>query len=608
MDRNEPKGVWKLYNNGEVTKRFNIDEPIPEGWVPGYPEKRRQQILETRKKTNRERFGSDIVFQSDYAKDKIKQTNLERYGVENVFQSDYAKEKSKKTCLEKYGTEYANQSDVVKEKAKKTNLERYGVEHTFQAESVKEKITETLVERYGVEHPLQSEELMERMRQHNREKYGVDYAYQADEVKEKTKQTCLEKYGVEYALQAKEVRDKIKQTNLEKYGVECNFQSEDTKQKKKQTYLEHYGVEHPSQAEEIKEKKRQTNLERYGVEYSIQSDEVRKRARESSLRHYGTEFPTQSEELKKKISQTCQEKYGVSWACMRPECKMSFSNHSGPNKLFEELLQEAGIPYEREFPLQRYVFDFKVDNTLIEINPTATHNSLWNPFNPSERGLDLDYHQKKSDTAEKEGYRVIHIFEWESMQKVVNLLSARDTIYARNTEIHEVSKDECGDFLKENHMQGSCKGQDIRLGLYVDSQLISIMTFGNPRYNKNYEYELLRYCSSHNVIGGAERLFKLFTEKYQPKNIISYCDRSKFSGEVYTKLGFCLLKHGTPSKHWHNPNSGEHLTDNLVRQKGFDQLFKTNYGKGTDNERLLIEHGFVSVYDCGQDTYVWGTK
>lgn len=30
------------------------------------------------------------------------------------------------------------------------------------------------------------------------------------------------------------------------------------------------------------------------------------------------------------------------------------------------------------------------------------------------------------------------------------------------------------------------------------------MTFGKPRYNKNYEYELLRYCSNYSVIGGVE--------------------------------------------------------------------------------------------------------
>ena len=131
------------------------------------------------------------------------------------------------------------------------------------------------------------------------------------------------------------------------------------------------------------------------------------------------------------------------------------------------------------------------------------------------------------------------------------------------------------------------------------------MTFGKSRYNKKYQYELLRYCSSKSVVGGAKKLFKYFIDNYNPDNIISYCDRAKFNGNVYTTLGFKLLNFGSPSCHWYEPKSQKHFTDNLVRQRGFDQLMNANYGKGTSNEELLIQHGFVPIYDCGQDTYVW---
>ena len=131
------------------------------------------------------------------------------------------------------------------------------------------------------------------------------------------------------------------------------------------------------------------------------------------------------------------------------------------------------------------------------------------------------------------------------------------------------------------------------------------MTFGEPRYNKKYNYELLRLCtkSNYKVIGGASRLFKYFIKVYQPKSIISYCDNSKFDGSIYKFLGFELKDFGGPSKHWFN---GErHITDNLLRQRGFDQLFNMNYGKGTSNEELMKEYGFVEIYDSGQSTYIW---
>ena len=89
-----------------------------------------------------------------------------------------------------------------------------------------------------------------------------------------------------------------------------------------------------------------------------------------------------------------------------------------------------------------------------------------------------------------------------------------------------------------------------------------------------------------------------------PTSIISYCDEAKFNGNTYTKLGFKCIRAGRPSKHWYHPKTKQHITDNLLRQRGFDQLFKTDFGKGTSNEILMLDAGFVEVYDCGQATYV----
>ena len=72
------------------------------------------------------------------------------------------------------------------------------------------------------------------------------------------------------------------------------------------------------------------------------------------------------------------------------------------------------------------------------------------------------------------------------------------------------------------HLQSTCRGQKIRLGLYYNNQLVSLMTFGKSRFNKNCEYELLRYCSHYNVVGGAEKLFKHFINEYKPSSIVSY--------------------------------------------------------------------------------------
>lgn len=282
---------------------------------------------------------------------------------------------------------------------------------------------------------------------------------------------------------------------------------------------------------------------------------------------------------------------------------------SGPNRAFAASLLEAGISFEREFCLDHKLFDFKIDNYLIEINPTITHNSTYTPFSYS-KPLAKTYHRDKSRLAEAHGYTCIQLFEWEDSKKLINIIANnKQIIYARQCIIKEVPKQDAIDFLYQYHLQNYANDK-IRLGLYYEDTLVSIMTFGKPRYNKAYDWELIRYCSSAAVVGGAKKLFKAFLKNYQPQSIISYCDRSKFSGTLYSELNFSHLRTSSPAKHWHNPKTKQHFTDALVRQQGFSRLVNKKEASEdnlatSDNTTLMLEAGFVEVYDCGQATYVW---
>ena len=310
--------------------------------------------------------------------------------------------------------------------------------------------------------------------------------------------------------------------------------------------------------------------------------------------------PRTSESLEK-AKKTCLERYGVEWACQRQEARLKGQN-SATNLKFENLLITNNIEYEREFPIGSFSYDFKVNNTLIELNPYATHNSTWGIRNNPPKSS--NYHQQKSNLAADNGYFCIHIFDWDNQNKIIQMLKDKQRIYARECTIKEISVTEATNYLNKNHLQGYAKDK-IRLGLFYSDQLVSLMTFGTPRYNKKYEYELIRYCTTAKVIGGAEKLFNHFISQFSATSVVSYCDLSKFTGNVYEKLGFTLVRKSRPSKHWYNAKTKQHITDNLLRQRGFDQLFKANYGKGTSNEKLMLENDFVEIYDCGQATYVW---
>ena len=204
------------------------------------------------------------------------------------------------------------------------------------------------------------------------------------------------------------------------------------------------------------------------------------------------------------------------------------------------------------------------------------------------------------------------IWDWDDKLKIINNLQSKVNIYARTLIIKEVPEIDCNIFLNTYHYQNTCKNQTIRLGLYnKDNTLLQLITFGKPRYNKNYEYELLRLCtnSKYNIIGGVNKLFNYFINNYNPSSIISYCDNSKFKGFVYTKLGFNLITKGNPNKHWYNPKTKKHITNNLLLQRGFSQLHSdSNYklnNKGDNNIQLMLNAGYLEIYDCGQSTYAW---
>lgn len=623
----------KYYNNGIINIRVNEGDPIPEGFIPGMKkrsEDQKREILEKRKKTNLEKFGVEFPLQSSEVKEEMKKHSLEKWGTEHPMQSQEMKDKYKEIFLEKYGVEYITQSSEIQEKIKQTNLEKLGVERPAQSKEVRDKMKQTCLDRYGVENAFQSEEKKDKSKQTMKEHYGVEHALQSKELRDKAVKTIQERYGVPNAMQSQEVRDKGIQTNLERYGVENPFQSEEVKAKIKETSLAKYGTEYPNQSEEVKNKIVESSREHWGTDNPMQSEEVKKileesilrkygarsvyqleevreKSRKTMLERYGVEHALLSEKLMDKLRNTNLEKYGVPYACMRDEAR-AYTNDSSYNRGFAEFLESRGISYEREFHISYYSYDFKVGNVLVEIDPMPFHNALWSPFN-KDKGVDPDYHQKKSQTAFGSGYSCIHIFDWDDKDKVIELLKKREKVYARDTKVFGLESKECNEYLKEYHLQGTCLGQSIRLALRDSyGEIVSVMTFGKPRYNKNYQWELLRLCSHKYVIGGAEKLFKYFIENYNPESIISYCDRAKFSGKVYKSLGFKLLSTSKPSKHWYSPDKSErmqHITDNFLRQRGYDQIFGASFGKGTSNEELIINRGYVLIYDCGQDTYIW---
>lgn len=554
-----------------------------------------KELRDKGRQTTLEKYGCETYNNRDAAK----QTTLDKYGVENISQLEENKEKVKNT----WNNKTAEELQEIANKHIKTNQERYGVDNISQVQEIKNKITKT----WNDKSEKEIKDIINKRENSTLKEYGVNHYSKTNQFKDDVRNTWNSKTEEEL----KNINDKHIKTNLERYGVTHFMKSKKFLEEYKKNMIQKFGIEYPYLSKEAQEKKKETCLENWGTEYSVTHPDVRKKIKETFIEKYGVDNPFSSEELREKGKKTCLEHYGVEYGCISKPCiEASNDTISKTNIKFYEMLKNLNIEAQLEFPLKKYSYDLKVNDILVEINPTFTHNSS---IDIKMKNIVIDkkdpnYHLNKSKLAEDNGYRCIHVFDWDSPYKIAQMLKEKQTLYARNLVLAEITEDETKAFLEQYHLQGNCNGQSVRLGLYRNTELIQIITFGKPRYNKKYQWELLRLCTKaeYKVVGGAEKLFKHFISTYNPDSIISYCDNAKFTGDIYKRLGMILKDKGKPSKHWCNPRTGRHITDNLLRQRGYSQLHgDKEHKKGESNELLMLEAGYLEVYDCGQSTWIW---
>ena len=227
---------------------------------------------------------------------------------------------------------------------------------------------------------------------------------------------------------------------------------------------------------------------------------------------------------------------------------------------------------------------------------------------------DRRYHLNKTLECEKCGIRLIHIwdFEWlfenEKIKSFIrNVLQEKTRIFARKCEVKKVDLMEEKAFLKDNHLQGYKKSL-VCYGLYYNNELLQIMSFCKSRYRKSVDYELLRLCTKRNypIVGGTDRLFFHFVKEYNPQTIISYCNREKFTGNVYNQLGF-ESEQLRPDEFFVKleKNNYKKFSANSLNAIGADKLLKTDLGKGADNKTIALDNGYLDVYSVGQEVFLW---
>jgi hypothetical protein len=199
----------------------------------------------------------------------------------------------------------------------------------------------------------------------------------------------------------------------------------------------------------------------------------------------------------------------------------------------------------------------------------------------------------------------MHIWEDEWVYKkdiIKSIISNRlcnieNKIYARKCIIKEVEDTKLvRKFLDENHIQGYTQSS-IKLGLYYNDELVSLMTFGYRHTNRKKEFELIRFCNklNTNVIGASSRLFKHLLNNYNYIEILSYSDFRLFDGKMYETLGFEKIYLTKPDYFW-SKNLERHHRFTFNKQK----LIKDGYDPNKTEVEIMYERGYSRIWSCGQ--------
>lgn len=141
--------------------------------------------VETRRKTNIERYGVEHLMKDNEFKNNFKQIMKEKYGVEWALQNKNLLEKQQNSLLEHYGTPHALCNEELLKKCKETNLKNFGETTPLKSESIRRKIKETNLIKYGYENPMSSKQVQDNLRNTLLDKYGVDSTFKIEGVKEK---------------------------------------------------------------------------------------------------------------------------------------------------------------------------------------------------------------------------------------------------------------------------------------------------------------------------------------------------------------------------------------------------------------------------------------
>lgn len=272
----------------------------------------------------------------------------------------------------------------------------------------------------------------------------------------------------------------------------------------------------------------------------------------------------------------------------------------------------GSIELNKRSILENRELDIYIPEHKFAIEYNGVYSHLYRPEeNTPAKIKGKFYHLDKTERCLEKGIFLLHIWSslWDTKKEIYKSIIrnklgyTQNKIYARNCKINEISVYEKNNFLEENHLQGKDKSL-IKLGLYHQNLLVSVMTFSKSRYSKQYDWEMTRFSIKKNniVIGGFSKLLKFFRNKYNG-SIVTYADRTYSCGDLYNKNGFELIHVNAPSYYYVLKNTETLIyRSNLTKKK----LLKKhpNLNPNWTEDEITRHLNYNKIWDCGTLTFL----
>lgn len=495
-------------------------------------------------------------------------------------------QKRTQTSLSKYGITAPGNNPIARAKSRQTMKTRYGVEYAQESKTIKQKSVDTWLRLYGVDNPQKDQRVQNKTRHTNLQRYGSVSYLSSEQGKVQIADTMIKKYGSTIPLRNPSIKEKCANTNLNRYGYTTPLKNEEIKEKARSSSLRRYGTIHPMSSDVVKQKVKDTFIRNYGVDNCSKSPMIIEKIKQTFFQHYGVHSVMEVKAIAEQIRKTNMQKYGVPYYVMLPNVAKSSGRISNINKKIANKLKSAGIYNRLEYPLNDVSYDIYIpqSNTLLEINPTYTHSTAGNHWNPN--GVSAYYHLRKSIIAAKSGYRCMHLWDWDDTSKFINSLTTKTTIY-RNLHPELINPDEAKEFLQKYSLYGMPESPDnlLFLGLRYRTKLMSIMGFKLSNFLTNtWTLVCIEQRFHYTIYEGHKNLLQHFIKICHPNKIIAYADYSKTNGEMLENLGFKYILYMSPKRIW---SKGRHA---IIDDKSIIP-------------EAMMSDGWLPVYNCGYKVY-----